>query len=198
MKKLTFCILIFLCYCLCVGSENSTPSFNKPLTKEDLCRFLPDSVCSLLDKSPIIFYSYGHYGYSWSLLVKKNNNVRAYSGKVSPLGKSSLTEQNVNNIFDSTALFRSNQELIDWGLDSISLVASKMKAVMSKYGTTVYSDLDVYNSDGICTFTSDNAVLFSGPDSLIFNKKLQKLKLLMRWLSDPKIRQYIPASTFNR
>lgn len=59
---------------------------------------------------------------------------------------------------------------------------------------TFYKDISVIDSEGKTVFSSDDATAYSGPDSVSFNKKFQRLSLIMYWLSNAKIREYIPDS----
>ena len=184
---------------------NISTAFKKPTG--ELCKssgiallrnILPDSVYSFVKNKPIIFYSYGHYGYSWAVLARSDEDFRAFSGRVNYSGDKFLTEQMEANQFDSTAFFSVNNELLSWAFDSLSAEAYKMQAVMPKRYVTLYSDLSVIDACGVGTFNSNNAETFSGPDSLEFNRKYQKLILLMRWLSSPDIRQFIPDNAINQ
>lgn len=67
-----------------------------------------------------------------------------------------------------------------------------MKRISRAPYVTFYTNLSIINSEGVNVFNSDDVVAYSGPDSLCFNKKYHKLCLIMRWLSDTNIRQYIP------
>lgn len=159
-----------------------------------LYRSLPDSLFPLLENRPVIFYSYGHYGHSWSLIVKTDTNYRTFSGKVDYSGMRHFNETKRSDQFDTARLFSKNQAILSWGFDTISAEINKMKKVKREHYVTTYTDLSVFNSTGINTFSSDDAVAYSGPDSISFNKKFHKLCLIMWWLSDSKIRQYIPES----
>ena len=158
----------------------------------NLRKKLSATCCQTTENRPVIFYSYGHYGYSWSLLTKFDKDIRAFSGRTTYLGDKLLTEASDSNQFDSIGLFSSNEALISWGFDSIGIEGLKMKAIKPKHYVSANENLSVIDSDGLCVFDSDNASAFSGPDSLEFNKKFHKLCLLMRWLSEPEIKPFIP------
>lgn len=172
------------------------PTCDSDITKSEdfLCSVLDDSIYIIVKDKPMIFYSYGHYGYSWSLIAQTDSCFRAFSGRVDYGGKRHISTPDETNQFDTTLLFSRNRALLYWGLDTIPTEVNKMERVNRKQYVTFYSDLSVINSDGSIVFSSDNAVAYSGPDSTEFNKKYDKLRLIMRWLSDPYIRQYIPVS----
>ena len=127
MKKLTLCLLILLgklsvnalfqmrkivliiglsvCFILSWAYKN--PSYNSDNSDMAiLYRILPDSIHSMLHNKPILFYSYGHYGYSWSIATKTEDNIRVFSGRVSYSGDCYLENPMGRNRFDSTAFFR--------------------------------------------------------------------------------------------
>ncbi len=160
-----------------------------------LSRALPDSLNLRVKGHPAIFYSYGHYGYKWSLIVKTESGFNAFSGKMSYLGHPDINQLTEENRIDSAKLFSKNCELLTWAFDSISTEGIDMKRIRRAPYTGIYKDLSVINSEGRILFSSDDAAAFSGPDSLNFNKRFLKLCLIMYWLSEPKIREYIPEST---
>ena len=160
-----------------------------------LSRALPDSLYLHVKGHPAIFYSYGHYGYKWSLIVKTESGFNAFSGKMSYLGHPDINQLTEENRIDSAKLFSKNCELLTWAFDSISTEGIDMKRIRRAPYTGIYKDLSVINSEGRILFSSDDAAAFSGPDSLNFNKRFLKLCLIMYWLSEPKIREYIPEST---
>ncbi|MDE5607849.1 MAG: hypothetical protein K2I64_02820 [Muribaculaceae bacterium] len=72
-----------------------------------------------------------------------------------------------------------------------------MKKVDRTPFVTIWTDLSVFDSNGENTFSSDNAISFAGSDSIAFNKKYHKLCLMMWWIADLKIREYILDSVIN-
>lgn len=142
----------------------------------------------------MIFYSTGHYGYSWSLIAMIDSSYHIYSGRVSYTGDPNHNDIPESTPFDTTKLLINNNTIISWGFDSIYSQAINMKKVYRKQYVTFGTDLSVFNSFGENTFNSDNAISFAGDDSLTFNEKFHKLCLIMWWLSDSKIREHIPDS----
>lgn len=194
MKKILFVIAAFLCMTLSLTSRNVESNFNKCNKDEILRNVLPDSVYSLLKGKSVIFYSYGHYGYSWSLIAKMDSGYQTLSGKVDYVGEQYFNKPSESNQFDTTHLFSKNHALFSWGFDTIASKVKSMKKISRDPYVTIYTNLSIINSDGVNVFNSDDAVAYSGPDSLCFNRKYHKLCLIMRWLSDTNIRQYIPDS----
>lgn len=174
--------------------DNPTPNLNNDESVDILRQSLPDSLYTLLKNKPVIFYCYGHYGYSWSMIVKFDSIYNIYSGRVGYLGGRYLNKKNESISIDTLRLISNNRSLISWGLDTISTEAICMRKVQREVFVTFSADLSVFNADGINTFRSDDAIAYSGPDSICFNKKYEKLCLIMRWLSDSKIRPYLPDS----
>lgn len=157
-------------------------------------RTLPDSLISLTEKYPMVFYSRGHYGQSWMLLTKVNNHFRVYSGSIDYAGNRNLTEAISLSQFDSCAFFCANKSLLSWTFDTFVTKSLKMIPIKNKPYMTIYKTISVINPYSDVEFTTDCSVTFSGPDSLEFNNKFHKLCLIMQWLSEPRIRQYIPDS----
>lgn len=179
---------------LSLTSWERASDFNKCNQDEILRKSLPDSVYSLLKGKSVIFYSSGHYGYSWSLIAKMDSGYHAFSGRVSYGGEHHFNKPTEYNQFDTAHLFSQNQALFSWGLDTIASKVKSMKKISREPYVTFYTNLSIINSDGVNVFNSDDAVAYSGPDSLCFNKKYHKLCLIMWWLSDANIRQHIPDS----
>ncbi|MDE6277107.1 MAG: hypothetical protein K2M06_03270 [Muribaculaceae bacterium] len=153
-----------------------------------------DSLYTTLKNRPIIFYSRGHYGYGWSLIARMDSTYSIYSGHVSYSGEFYIDKTPEGLPFDTTKLISVNSALLSWAFDSISVQAVNMKKVNRTPYLSLWTDLSVFNSDSENIFNSDNAVAFAGKDSLAFNKKFNKLCLIMWWLSDSRIREYIPDS----
>ena len=173
---------------------NQTSAFENDNSESIIRRALSDSIYLQFKNKPIIFYSCGHHGYIWSLIVKIDSGYRALSGRVGYGGGRHINPSSESNHLDSTMLFSQNRTLLSWGLDSLSSEINKMKKVRREHYVTFYENLSVFNSDGKNVFNSDDAIAYSGPDSVIFNKKFHKLCLIMRCLSDSTLRKYIPDS----
>lgn len=192
MKKILLIIILAI-------SLNFTWARNKQESKIDcfrakdlLDRIMPDSICHKLKNNQIIFYSRGHYGYSWALIAKSDNRLRGFIGKVRYSGEATMEEIAESNQLNLDTLFEANRDILDWGFDTISSESANLTANKSSIYCSVTDDILVFNTDGECIFKSNGAASFSGPDSLEFNKKYHNLGLIMMWLSQPEIKQYIP------
>ncbi|MDE7153573.1 MAG: hypothetical protein K2O00_03900 [Muribaculaceae bacterium] len=194
MKKLLF--LPTLIIVLSIFSVLGTPvqNLNSAESENILKRSLPDSLYTKLKNRPIIFYSSGHYGYSWSLIARIDSTYQIYCGRVSYTGDQNNNETSESIPFDTTKLIIHNNAILSWGFDSISVEATNMEKVYRSNYITLCTDLYVFNSNGVNIFNSGDAISFAGRDSIGFNEKFQKLCLIMMWLSDSRIRKYIPDS----
>ena len=194
MKKIHILPLLIIVLSVISVLGNSIPALSNSGSSSILKQILPDSLCILLKNRPIIFYSSGHYGYSWSLIARNDSTYQVYSGRVDYSGDCFLNEISGSAHFDTTILFIHNEAILSWGFDSISVEVANMRKVDRTPFVTIWTDLSVFDSNGENIFSSDNAISFAGSDSVAFNKKYQKLSLIMRWISDPRIREYIPDS----
>ncbi len=192
----TIFIFIGLVFCLIMIS-----AFGKPIPESNSDDFefilrhpLPDSLYSLLRGKPVIFFTHGHYGYSWSLIAKMDSGYQAFSGRVTYGGERYTNKLTESTQIDSARFFSQNQDLLSWGFDTISSKINIMKEISRGPYMSIRRNLQVINSEGINVFTSDATAAYSGPDSLDFNKKFRKLCLIMWWLSDYRLREYIPDS----
>lgn len=196
MKKILVLPTLIMVLCLFSVLGNPTPNLTNTESESGgiLKHVLPDSLYTILKNIPIIFYANGHYGYSWSLIAKIDSTYQVYSGRVDYFGEHYLNDISESIPFDTTKLFIHNNAIISWGFDSISDEAINMEKVNRSPNVTLWTDLSVFNSNGVNIFSSDNAISFAGGDSKGFNEKFHKLCLIMRWLSDSRIRKYIPDS----
>lgn len=191
MKKLLLIILFIWVAISSVCMPESQMSDNS--STRILREILPDSVYLSFKNKPMIFFSYGHYGYSWSIISVGFDDFTTCSGKVGYHGESTLVEQSEAIQIDSVLFFSENSKLILWGVDSLSVKAAEMTPLKRDTFMTIYSFLSIIDSDGKETFNSDDAIGFSGPDSLEFNHNFHRLWLIMYWLAEPNIRRCIPA-----
>lgn len=175
-----------------LSALNQPPNLDNINSEHIVYNSLPDSLHRFIKNRSLIFYSYGHYGYSWSLIVKMDSSYKIFSGRVDYSGYRHLNATKEINQIDTAMLFYKNNDLFSWGFDSISTEIKSMKKIKQEPYTTIYSDLSVYNQEGERIFGSDDAIAYSGPDSISFNKKFHKLCAIMRWISDSKFRQYVP------
>lgn len=153
---------------------------------------LPDIICKSIENKPFILFTYGHYGYSWSIVARIDNRYRAFNGRVGYYGDKFLSSSPPVNEFDSTSFFIANGTIFEWAFDSIAYLAKDMKEIPYEAFVTVHENLSVFNNNGELIFNSLDTQSYSGPDSVKFNSSYHRLSLLMRWLADPEIRKYFP------
>lgn len=189
-----FTLISFLIISIIVSSHNDIPKSDSSNLScmAYLHDALPDSIYQTINNNPFIFFSYGHHGYSWSLVTRIDYRYKAFSGRVGYNGDKHLTPSTIVNEFDSVLFFLANKSVFEWGIDTIASEAVEMKGNELEYYVPIYDNLSIIDSNGACIFNSSNTPNFSGPDSLKFNESYHKLMLLMRWLSDPGIREYFP------
>lgn len=190
-------IFIFFTFFLISFSVSPTDELPKLRSGKHTCpnalgSGLPDIICKSIENNPFILFTYGHYGYSWSIVARIDNRYQAFSGRVEYCGDKYLSSSKPVNEFDTTSFFIANGPIFEWAFDSIAYLAKDMKAIPPKTFVTVYEDLSVFNSNGELTFSSLDTQTYAGPDSINFNGSFHRLSLLMRWLADPEIRKYLP------
>lgn len=194
MKKILFFFTLIIVLTVFSVWANQTPN----LVNADSCGILkhtlPDSLYTILKNKPIIFYSRGHYGYFWSLIARVDSTYQVYSGQVSYSGERYLNEISESDPSDTTKLFIHNNAILSWGFDTIAYEAMNMSKVNRTPYVSLWTDLSIFKCDGVNIFSSDGATAFSGKDSIAFNNKFHKLCLIMWWLADSRIREYIPDS----
>ena len=100
----------------------------------------------------------------------------------------------MNAEFDTVAFLNANGKLLAWGLDTLPVIAKKMTPQHRTVYWPIYESLYGLNAKTGDEFFSDNAIGYSGPDSVAFNEKFTKLNMLMYWLAAPDVRQVIPES----
>ena len=193
MKKLIICPILILSISLfsVLANPNSSLS-NNAYYKVTAQKVLPDSLFILIKDKPIIYYYRGHNSHTWSLLVKTDSSYRIYSGISNYYGVQYYDRISDSTSFDTLKLLSLNEALLSWGLDTMPAEAINMEKVHWPQYFPIYTSLSVFNAEGVEEFDSDDAIAFSGGDSITFNTKFHKLSLIMWWLSAPKIRPYIP------
>ena len=190
----TFTFLTYFLISFLLSPNDDVPKLDSAnnMCLNTLRSVLPDTIYQSVENRPCILYTYGHYGYSWSIVARIDNRYQAFSGRVGYCGDKYLSSSKPVNEFDTTSFFIANVPIFEWAFDSIAYLAKDMKAIPPKTFMTVYEDLSVINSNGEFTFSSLNTQTYSGSDSIKFNSSFHRLSLLMRWLADPEIRKYFP------
>ena len=80
MRKILIVFGLLACLFLCVAHKSTVYSFVK--------------------NESFLLYTYGHYGYSWSILIREDSNMKAYSGRVDYSGNVYFAGHDKNNRFD--------------------------------------------------------------------------------------------------
>lgn len=185
-------IFVFIIGIACLSLSATLSIGDIDCTNSQLTYVLPDSIALLLQNQPSLFYSYGHYGYSWSIITVVNHDFRTYSGRVSYIGEKAITSTRTEDKFDSTLFFNNNKRLLLWALDTMPFTAQKMTPIYGSHTNSMYTELTIYRPKSKDSFHVDNNVIcFAGPDSVVFNHNYHRLCLILRWLSAPNMRKYI-------
>lgn len=182
MKKLILLFFVFM------GSVFAYSFQTHTIENQPVPRNIRDSIKMEMSGKDFMYYSIGHHGVVWSLIYREAGSYRMRIG--------AAQESNVvlNAEFDTAAFFKTNAKLLAWGLDTLPVIAKGMTPQYRKEYWPIYESLYSLNMKTGDEFVSDNAIGFSGPDSLVFNEKFTKLNLLMYWLAAPEVRQVIPKS----
>lgn len=196
MKKHIFIICLICSFLISAQKEEVTPSYDFTL-KTRLYRILPDSIYSIIEGKPIIYYSnngnkYEESGNNWSLITSIDNKWHVYN-----YNSSSFPRRIKRLLFDpadSAAFFSANRALFEWGLDTLAINLQKMKPIKPMVETSTRDTITVIKYWDKGAHSTHGATAFSGPDSAEFNAKLHKLILTMCWLSDDDIRKQLPDS----
>lgn len=171
MKKLLIAILLFISvgFRIITISQNSKEINEEFDFKKFLCSYdITDSILEQLSNNRFIFFSKGHNGHIWSIVVDNAPNYLIFSGN---------TRESVFMV-DS---MNGEYPLISWGMDSLESESQSIKPVQRDSYWPFYTQLILYSEDGKELFKLDNAISYSGQDSIDFNKKLNRLKYFMYW-----------------
>lgn len=193
MKKYILIICLICSFLISAQKEEVTPSYDFSL-KTRLYKILPDSIYTIIEDNPIIFYSNDSsvYGSFWSLIVYTDNNYCVYSYNPFPYHR--YIKRVKFDPADSASFFSANQVLFEWGFDTLAIKMQKMKAIEPKAETSIHDTITVIKNWDKGAYSTHGITEFSGPDSVNFNNKLHKLILTMCWLSDDDIRNQLPDS----
>lgn len=192
MKKILLFIVVMVGFTMSAAYQEPISDSGMTVEMKRLRRILPDSIYTMIENRPVLFYFYGHHGYGWCILTRAGTGYRIYRGRVYEGRDEQLAEPLTFNHSDSVTFFSEYEALLSWGFDSIPVEASKMKPVKAEPLFLGYwESLELVDSCGRCIFDSGNARSFSGPDSVNFNKKFHKLVFAMTWLSAPIFQENI-------
>lgn len=182
MKKLILLFFILLESVFAYSFQTAT------IENQSVPQTVRDSLKVEMVGKDFLYYSTGHHGVVWSLIYREAGSYRMR------IGTTREYNQVMNAEFDTVAFLNANGKLLAWGLDTLPVIAKKMKPQHRTVYWPIYESLYSLNAKTGDEFFSDNAIGYSGPDSVAFNEKFTKLNMLMYWLAAPEVRQVIPES----
>ena len=182
MKKLILLFFILLESVFAFSFHSAT------IENQSVPQTVRDSLKVEMVGKDFLYYSTGHHGVVWSLIYREAGSYRMR------IGTTRGNNQVMNVEFDTVAFLNANGKLLAWGLDTLPVIAKKMTPQHRTVYWPIYESLYSLNAKTGDEFFSDNAIGYSGPDSVAFNEKFTKLNMLMYWLAAPEVRQVIPES----
>lgn len=200
MKKILLLIFVFLCFCFSAAQYRNSSSSCDYKMKTRMYILLEDSLYQILNNNPTIYYQNQtdhSSSVDCSILTRVNGSymifISSFDTRRSKRYWGGVKRINFDKA-DSSAFFSANKAIIDWGLDSLSGEALIMSRINIKNPRSIKDSISVLTDWNKKPFTTRKAVIFSGPDSIEFNRKYHKICLIMRWFSDDNLRTYLPDS----
>lgn len=142
---------------------------------------LGDSITDIIEEKEFLYYIKGHHGHIWSLVISEKGHYIVVSGN---------TRNNECRI-DTISI---NESRLKWGLDTMALYCNKMKPVENSSYMPFHERLVLFSSQKEIIFDCTDTNIYSGTDSITFNKKLNDLKYLMYWLATPiEVQKILPT-----
>lgn len=173
MKHL-FTVLLLTFTLITCGSQLRNQS-------SDVISNLKDSITNITEGKKFLFYIKGHHGHIWSLVVPEKDRYILVSGNT----------RNNDCCIDTLSMETS---VLKWGLDTMALHCHKMKPVEDQSYWPFSERLVLFSSQRELIFDCSDTNVFSGIDSITFNKKLNELKYFMYWIAVPEeIRERLPT-----
>lgn len=173
MKHL-FPVLLLSFTLITCGSRLSNQS-------SDVINNLNDSITNITEGKKFLFYIKGHHGHIWSLVVPEKDRYILVSGNT----------RNNDCRIDTLSI---DASVLKRGLDTMVLYCHKMKPVENLSYWPFSERLVLFSPQKEIVFDCSDTNLFSGIDSITFNKKLNELKYFMYWISVPEeIREKLPT-----
>ena len=131
-----------------------------------------DSITDILEDKEFLYYTKGHQGHIWAIVVSENDHFIIVSGNT----------RNNNCHIDTISI---KESVLKWGLDTLPQYCHKMQPVVSSSYCPFYERLVLFSSTKKIIFDCTETNTYSGPDSVNFNTKLNELKYLMYWFATP-------------
>lgn len=170
LASFVFLIVSFIVWCSQLDNQ-----------RFDVISNLDDSINSIIEGKKFLYYTKGHHGHIWSLVVSERDHYVIVSGNT----------RNHDCRIDTLSL---NAPVLKWGLDTMSLYCHRMKPVENISYWPFYERLVLFSSKKEIIFDCMQTNSFSGTDSLTFNKKLNELKYFMYWIACPtEVQEKLPT-----
>ncbi|MDE5880275.1 MAG: hypothetical protein K2H60_00965 [Muribaculaceae bacterium] len=160
---------------------------NESLVDNRIEGLLDDDSRNFISGKPFVFYSIGHHGQIWALICKDSTGFRIYNGTTRHWLKSEKSD-----LLDTLSFIENNRITLKWTFDSLSSATKRMKPVDQKVYNPLSYELILYDHRNIPVFIDNDAVFYSGSDSVNFNRHINKLSYLMFWLAAPSARKHLP------
>ncbi len=156
-----------------------SPMYSHPLNEGEK-QLLHDENILLPDSSDCIFFSSGHHGRNWAIIISDSSGLKIHNGATTKwLPESSYV------LHDTARIINENIRIIRWALDTLPILSDVMKPNKIQFGGFPSWGLEVVKQGDVC-FEADNYnSKFSGPDSIAFKEKLGDLWYLLYWISHP-------------
>lgn len=180
-------LLVTLYFLIIISFYNSHSKSQDLNVKNDIYEYsikktsLKDSILTLIDKRPFIYYTIGNYGHIWSLVVPDNDNYLFVSGNT-----------RTNDCRIETISI--NKSILTWGLYTLPLQSNKLRLKEKVPYSPFYEELTVYSAEKEVIFRWTNSAFYSGADSKTFEKNLHSLVHIMHWIAYPDdVRKHFPS-----
>ncbi len=130
------------------------------------------------DNKGLIFYN-GYNGFNWAIVLEDIDSLLVISGHTS------------DGVRADTMI--ATPDILKWGIDTLASEAQRRKPYYNEEYWPNYKQMFVLSEFGDTLFSLNNAMRYSGPDSISFNSKLNKLIYTLYWFSCPaELRSLIP------
>ncbi len=138
----------------------------------DVINNFDDSITDIIEDKKFLYYTKGHHGHIWSLVVPEKSCYIIVSGNTR------TNDHKIDTVY-------TNVSTLKWGLDTMASYCQKMKPIANVHYLPFHERLVLFSSDKEIIFDCSDTNIYSGPDSTTFNKKLNRLKYLMYWMASP-------------
>lgn len=180
MKYLVIVCSLIICVSVCNSQLNNTQDLHNEYENFIRINIPNDTILNLINENTFLYYTKGHHGHIWSLIIKDNNHYILVAGST----------RNNNHHIDTLFI---DKPVLTWGMDSLAMSCHKMKPVYRKSFWPFYERLVLFSAEKAKIFDCTNALCYSGIDSASFNEKLNRLKYYMYWIAAPiEVQEKLP------